>query len=72
MILTIEEMMVFKKNYIELMKKSAVKVQLTPYHVKNNDAWAYDVFGSAEYSFMFDVLIHNVDHALEFGYDIAR
>lgn len=71
MILSPENMMLFKKNYIERMKKRAVKVILTPYEAKNQDAWAYNIFGSAEYAFMFDVLINNVDFALEYGYDIA-
>lgn len=71
MLLTAEDMMIFKKNYLERMKKNAIKVTLTPYDARNQDAWAYNVFGSAEYAFMFDVLIPNVDFALEYGYDIA-
>lgn len=71
MILSTVEMMTFKKEYLAQMKKGAKKVVLTPYDAKHQDYWAYNLFGSAEFSFMFDVLVSNVDHALEFGYEIA-
>lgn len=69
--MTTEEMIVFKKKYLELVKVSSVKVILTPYEAKRKDLWAKNVFGSSEYSFMFSVLIPNEDHAKEYGYEIA-
>ena len=69
--MTTEAMMEFKKNYNERLGKGSVKIILTPYEVKRKDAWSESVFGSAEYTFMFDVLIPNIEHAKEFGYEIA-
>lgn len=71
MTLSMEDMIAFKVGYCESMKKSSKKVVLTPYEVKHKDYWAKLVFGSAEYAFMFEVLIGNVDFALEHGYMIA-
>jgi len=71
MILTTEEMMLFKRDYISRMTHKAVKVMLTPYEAQNQDFWADKLFGSAEYSFMFDVLIPNSNYAQEYGYEIA-
>lgn len=69
--MTTEEMMKFKKSYLEKLKTKSRKIILTPYEVRRKDAWAENVFGSAEYDFMFDVLIPNVEHAKEYGYDVV-
>jgi len=71
MTMTTEEMMTFKKNYLDKMSQKSQKVILTPYDVRRKDAWALKIFGSSEYSWMFDVLIPNIDHAKEYGYEIA-
>ena len=69
--LTIEEIIAFKKQYSGLMKEKQVKVKLTPYEARRHDAWANNIFGSSEYAFMWDILIHNEEDALENGYYIA-
>ena len=69
--MTTEEMIVFKKDYLNLIKKNSAKVILTAHEARRHDAWAENIFGSSEYLFMFDVLISNVDHAKEYGYEIA-
>ncbi|MGW8169660.1 MAG: hypothetical protein ACWGHH_06615 [Sulfurovaceae bacterium] len=66
-----EEMMSFKKRYMERMARSSVRVVLTPYDVQRKDYWSERLFGSSEYAWMFDLLIHNVDDALENGYWVA-
>jgi len=72
MILTPENMMRFKEKYTEALSTNSRLVRLTPYEARNRDYWAKRVFGNAEYSFMFDVLIPNIDHALEYGYEIIK
>ena len=69
--MTTEAIMKFKKDYLEKRKKNSKKIILTAHEVRRKDAWSENVFGSSEYTFMFDVLIHNVEHAKEFGYEIA-
>ncbi|WP_294959194.1 hypothetical protein [Sulfurovum sp.] len=70
--MTTEEMMRFKKNYLEKLSENSRKVILTPYEARRKDAWAENLFGSSEYSFMFSVLVHNVDNAKENGYEVAK
>ena len=69
--MTTENMITFKKDYLNLLKKKSRKIILTPYEARRHDAWAENIFGSSEYSFMFEVLISNVDHAKTYGYEIA-
>ncbi len=69
--MTTEQMMEFKNTYLEKLKTKSKKIILTPYEVRRKDAWSENVFGSSEYAFMFDVLIPNVEHAKEHGYDIV-
>jgi hypothetical protein len=57
---------------MEKLKESPKKMTLTIDDVERKDAWAYKVFGDAEYAFMFDVLIPNVEYALTFGYEGAN
>jgi hypothetical protein len=69
--MTTEEMMKFKKNYLDRLSKNSKKIILVPPESRRRDAWSQNVFGSSEYTFMFDVLIPNEEHAKEYGYDIA-
>ena len=69
--MTTVKMMLCKKDYLYLLKKNSKKVILTAHEARRHDAWAENVFGSSEYSFMFNVLISNADHAKEYGYEIA-
>ncbi|NOR58040.1 MAG: hypothetical protein GQ474_05905 [Sulfurimonas sp.] len=71
MILSTEEMLIFKANYLARMKKNSVKILLTYFESHHQDAWSFKVFGSAEYAFMFDVLIPNIEYAIEEGYEVA-
>ncbi len=69
--MTTEEMMKFKKSYLEKRKQNSKKIILTAYEARRKDAWSENVFGSSEYVFMFFILIHNIEDAKENGYEIA-
>ena len=61
----------FKNRYMEKLKESPKKMTLTIDDVERKDAWSYKVFGDAEYAFMFDILIPNVEYALTYGYEVV-
>ena len=71
MIYDTAQIILFKNEYLEKLKKSSVKVSLNPYHKGRHDAWAKDVLGDAEYSFMYPILIQNEDDAMDNGYFLA-
>jgi len=62
----------FKDKYMQKVKESPTKKRLTVYEVERVDAWAVGVFGDAEYAFMFDILIPNIEHALTYGYEYYK
>lgn len=69
--MTTEEMIAFKSEYMRLLSTSNLKVILTHHEAKRHDFWAEKIFGSSEYAFMYDVIVHNEIDALENGYYIA-
>jgi hypothetical protein len=70
-VLTTEEIIRFKDRYIEALKKNSIKVSLSPHHRDRHDVWAYEVLGNSEFVFMYPILIHNEDDAMENGYFIT-
>ena len=71
MVLSEDEMMKFKERYLKELQKGAIKVSLSPQHRDRHDVWAYEVLGNAEFLFMYPILIHNEDDAMENGYFVA-
>lgn len=69
--MTNDDILLFKEAYAEAMKRDRVKVKLTPYHASRHDAWAVEIFGNAEYAFMYDTLVHNERHAMKDGFFVA-
>jgi hypothetical protein len=59
----------FKYKYMEKVKETPSKAKLTINDIERKDSWAFKVFGDAEYAFMFDILIPNVEYALSYGYE---
>jgi len=64
------DIMSYKEKYMNLVKKKPKKVKLTIDDVERKDAWSLNLFGSSEYIFMFDILIPNVEFALNYGYEV--
>jgi len=65
------DIMEFKYKYMQKVEEKPKKKILTIDEVQRVDSWAYNIFGSSEYAFMFDILIPNIEFALNHGYEIA-
>ena len=66
MVYSVDEMILIKKRY--LVDEPKEIIGLSYEHEHRRDKWALDILGSAEFTFMFSILISNINYAKIFGY----
>ena len=59
-------------DVFDLTESSQKKIILKDIEANNIDAWAWSVMGSPRSAYLFDVMIHNIDHAKRVGYYIPN
>ncbi len=71
--MTSDEIIDIKNNYFMRMKTRGSKlVFLNEYEVQRKDFWSQKIFGTPNYTFMFDILIYDIKKAKVEGYYIAK